>query len=70
MALPARASHRLAEGGVALVLNRRAKRVRQGSADPRQLRALVELHGQAFEPRSLSELDLAAKEIRARDPGL
>ncbi len=61
---------RLAEGGVALVVNRRAKRVRKGTADPRQLRALVELHGTMFEPRSLKELQETAEDIRSRDPGL
>ena len=70
MAMPSLAASRLAEGGVALVVNRRAKRVRKGVADPRQLRALVELHGQAFEPRSLKELAQVAIEIRSRDPGL
>lgn len=61
---------RLAQGGVALVVNRQAKRVRKGIADPRQLRALVELHGQSYEPRSLRELADVAREIRNRDPGL
>ncbi len=68
--MPSSATNRLAEGGVALVVNARAKRVRKGLADPRQLRALVELHGQSFEPRSLKELQQVAEEIRNRDPGL
>ena len=55
---------------MALVVNRQAKRVRKGIADPRQLRALVELHGQSYEPRSLRELAEVAREIRNRDPGL
>ena len=61
---------RLASAGIALVTNRRAKKIRNGKIDPAALRALVELHGQAFEPASLEELEGAAREIRARDPGL
>ena len=61
---------RLAQGGVALILNRHAKRVRTGRLDPGQLRGLVELHGQSFEPASLEELAGIAHEVRARDPGL
>lgn len=61
---------RLAEGGVALIVNRNARRIRRRRIDPQQLRALVELHGQCFEPASIAELEQTAAEIRARDPGL
>lgn len=61
---------RLAQGGVALIVNRSAKRMRTGSLDATQLRGLVELHGQAFEPGTLEELAGMAHEVRARDPGL
>lgn len=61
---------RLAQGGVALIVNRHAKRVRTGRLDTGKLRGLVELHGQSFEPASLEELGGIAHEVRARDPGL
>lgn len=61
---------RFAEGGVALIVNRQARAVRAGRVDAAQLRSVVELHGQAFEPESLDELAAAAREIRARDPGM
>ena len=61
---------RLARDGVALVLNRHAKRIRTGKLDPVALRSLVELHGQAFEPATLAELGGMAREIRSRDPGM
>lgn len=61
---------RLARAGIALVTNRRAKKVRAGKLDTAALRSLVELHGRAFEPGSLAELEEAAREIRAQDPGL
>lgn len=67
---PSRKAARLTGGGVALVVNRQAKRVRKGVADPRQLRALVELHGRCFEPASLQELAEVAREIRSREPAL
>lgn len=53
-----------------MIVNRSAKRLRTGRLDAAQLRGLVELHGQSFEPGSLEELAGMAHEVRARDPGL
>jgi diacylglycerol kinase family enzyme len=70
MALPSPSASRLSEGGVALVVNARARKFRRGALDAKRLRAMVELHGRCFEPHTLRELSQVAAEIRSRDPGL